>query len=81
MLRVGLFLSAQHRANDDLAARFREHIAQVELARDCGFRTVMAGQHFLASDLQMFQPLALLARIAAAAGEMRIVTGILLLRC
>lgn len=51
---LGLFLSSQHRAGDDLVARFGEHLEQVELAREAGFRTIMAGQHFLTTDLQMF---------------------------
>jgi alkanesulfonate monooxygenase SsuD/methylene tetrahydromethanopterin reductase-like flavin-dependent oxidoreductase (luciferase family) len=78
-VRFGLFVSAQHPEEDDPAARLAEHIEQVRLARDVGFVSVFAGQHFLPAPFQMFQSVPLLARLAAETGEMRVGAGILLL--
>lgn len=78
-MRFGLFVSAQHPADDDPGARLAEHLEQVRLVRDAGFRSVFAGQHFLPAPFQMLQPVPLLARLAAEAGDMRVGAGILLL--
>jgi alkanesulfonate monooxygenase SsuD/methylene tetrahydromethanopterin reductase-like flavin-dependent oxidoreductase (luciferase family) len=78
-VRFGLFVSAQHPEEDDAAARFAEHIEQVRLARDLGFSSVFAGQHFLPAPFQMYQSVPLLARLAAETGDMRVGAGILLL--
>jgi alkanesulfonate monooxygenase SsuD/methylene tetrahydromethanopterin reductase-like flavin-dependent oxidoreductase (luciferase family) len=78
-VELGLFLSAQHPAGVPAAGAVREHLEQVELARELGFTSVWAGQHFLSHPFQMFQSVPLLARVAAAAEEMTIGTGILLL--
>jgi alkanesulfonate monooxygenase SsuD/methylene tetrahydromethanopterin reductase-like flavin-dependent oxidoreductase (luciferase family) len=77
-MRCGLFLSAQHPAEDDPRRALGEHLEQVRLARDAGFHSVFAGQHFLSAPFQMFQPVPLLARVAAEAGEMRVGAGVLL---
>lgn len=78
-MRFGLFVSAQYPAGDDPAARLAEHVEQVRLVRDAGFSSLFAGQHFLSAPFQMLQPVPLLARLAAEAGEMRVGAGILLL--
>jgi alkanesulfonate monooxygenase SsuD/methylene tetrahydromethanopterin reductase-like flavin-dependent oxidoreductase (luciferase family) len=78
-IELGLFLSAQHPAGVPAAGAVREHLEQAELARELGFTSVWAGQHFLSHPFQMFQSVPLLARVAAAAEGMTIGTGILLL--
>jgi alkanesulfonate monooxygenase SsuD/methylene tetrahydromethanopterin reductase-like flavin-dependent oxidoreductase (luciferase family) len=78
-VRYGLFVSAQHPAEDDPGARFAEHLEQVRFVRDAGFHSVFAGQHFLPAPFQMLQPVPLLARLAAEAGDLRVGAGILLL--
>jgi alkanesulfonate monooxygenase SsuD/methylene tetrahydromethanopterin reductase-like flavin-dependent oxidoreductase (luciferase family) len=77
-VKVGLFLSAQHVPDADPRRALEEHVEQVRLARDHGFAAVFCGQHFLSEPFQMFQPVPLLARLAAEAGEMRVGAGILL---
>lgn len=77
-MRLGLFVSAQHPAEDDPAARLAEHLEQVRTARDAGFHSIFAGQHFLPAPFQMLQPVPLLGRLAAEAGDLRIGAGILL---
>jgi alkanesulfonate monooxygenase SsuD/methylene tetrahydromethanopterin reductase-like flavin-dependent oxidoreductase (luciferase family) len=78
-VKFGLALSVQHRPEDAQAARFRDHIEQVRLARAVGFDSVWAGQHYLAAPFTYFQPIPTLARVAAEAEGMRLGTGILLL--
>jgi alkanesulfonate monooxygenase SsuD/methylene tetrahydromethanopterin reductase-like flavin-dependent oxidoreductase (luciferase family) len=77
--RFGIFLSAQHPPELAASQIARDCCEQVRLARELGFDDVSAGQHFLSQPYQMLQPVPLLARIAAEAGEMRICPGILLL--
>jgi alkanesulfonate monooxygenase SsuD/methylene tetrahydromethanopterin reductase-like flavin-dependent oxidoreductase (luciferase family) len=78
-VRFGLFVAAQHPAGDDPGARLAEHLEQVRLVREAGFHSIFAGQHFLPAPYQMLQPVPLLARLAAEAGDMRVGAGILLL--
>ncbi len=78
-MRYGLFVSAQHPADDDPGSRLAEHVEQVRLVREAGFHSIFAGQHFLPDPFQMLQPVPLLGRLAAEAGELRVGAGILLL--
>lgn len=78
-VRLGLFLSGQHPPGVAAGDALREHLEQVGLARELGFASVWAGQHFLSQPFQMFQNVPLLARIAAEAEGMTVGTGILLL--
>jgi alkanesulfonate monooxygenase SsuD/methylene tetrahydromethanopterin reductase-like flavin-dependent oxidoreductase (luciferase family) len=78
-IQLGIFLSGQHPAGVSAVAAVREHLEQVELARELGLSSVWAGQHFLPHPFQMFQSVPLLARMAAAADGMSVGTAILLL--
>jgi alkanesulfonate monooxygenase SsuD/methylene tetrahydromethanopterin reductase-like flavin-dependent oxidoreductase (luciferase family) len=78
-VRLGLFLSGQHPPDVVAGEALGEHLEQVRLARELGFASVWAGQHFLSEPFQMFQSVPLLARIAAEAEGMTVGTGILLL--
>jgi len=78
-MKFGLGLAVQHSPDDDQAARFREHLEQVRLARAVGFSTVWASQHFLSQPFTYFQPIPTLGRIAAEADGMTLGTGIILL--
>jgi alkanesulfonate monooxygenase SsuD/methylene tetrahydromethanopterin reductase-like flavin-dependent oxidoreductase (luciferase family) len=78
-VRLGLFLSAQHPPGFAADNAVRDHLEQVGVARELGFASVFAGQHFLSHPFQMFQSVPLLARIAAEAEGMTVGTGILLL--
>lgn len=78
-MRFGIFLSAQHPAGDDPSVRLAEHLEQVRFVREAGFQSIFAGQHFLPAPFQMLQPMPLLGRLAAEAGDMRVGAGILLL--
>lgn len=62
-----------------MQARLADNIEQVRLARDLGFDTIVAGQHYLSSPLQMLQSVPLLARLAPETGDMALATCIVLL--
>lgn len=76
-LRFGLMLAGQFEAGADPRPKVVESVAQVAAARQGQFDSVWTVQHFLA-DFQYFQPIPLLARLAAEAGDMHLGTGILL---
>jgi alkanesulfonate monooxygenase SsuD/methylene tetrahydromethanopterin reductase-like flavin-dependent oxidoreductase (luciferase family) len=78
-MKFGLSVPVQHLPNERGAERIAELIEQVKLARDSGFDSISASQHYLAMPFQYFQPIPLLARIAAESGEMTLITNILLL--
>lgn len=78
-IRLGLFLSGQHPPRASASAAAREHLEQVELARELGFSSVWAGQHFLSQPYQMFQSVPLLARVAAVADGLTVGTAVVLL--
>jgi alkanesulfonate monooxygenase SsuD/methylene tetrahydromethanopterin reductase-like flavin-dependent oxidoreductase (luciferase family) len=78
-VRFGLLLSGQHLPGDSAVAAVREHLEQVELARELGFSSVWTSQHFLSHPFLYFQSVPLLARVAAAAEGMTVGTAILLL--
>jgi alkanesulfonate monooxygenase SsuD/methylene tetrahydromethanopterin reductase-like flavin-dependent oxidoreductase (luciferase family) len=78
-MKFGLSVPVQHPPGEPGAERIRELIQQVKLARDLGFDSISASQHYLATPFQYFQPIPLLARIAAESGEMTLITNILLL--
>jgi alkanesulfonate monooxygenase SsuD/methylene tetrahydromethanopterin reductase-like flavin-dependent oxidoreductase (luciferase family) len=60
-------------------AAVRQHLEQVELARELGFSSVWTSQHFLSEPFLYLQSVPLLARVAAAADGMTLGTAILLL--
>ena len=78
-MRLGLFLSAQGAPGADPRALVDEQIALVRAARDGGLASVFVPQHFLTDPVPMLQPVPLLGRLSAEAGEMTLGTGILLL--
>lgn len=77
-MRFGLFVSGQHPTDVDPLRALDEHLEQVRFARDHGFHSVFAGQHFLAAPFQMFQSVPLIARLAAETGDMTVGCGIVL---
>lgn len=78
-MKLGLYMATQWRQGADLGPELQNLIAQVRAARASGLCSLMVGQHFLSSPLQMFQAMPLLARLAAEAEGMRLGPGLLLL--
>jgi alkanesulfonate monooxygenase SsuD/methylene tetrahydromethanopterin reductase-like flavin-dependent oxidoreductase (luciferase family) len=62
----------------DLQRQWRDHLEQFRACRDAGFAFVSWGHHWLIHPFQHFQPIPVLARLAAEAGAMELVTGVLL---
>lgn len=62
----------------DLQRQWGEQLEQFRASRDAGFDFVSWGHHWLIDPFQHFQPVPVLARFAAEAGAMDLVTGVLL---
>ena len=78
-LGFGLLLSSQSGPAEAPSDRLRGLLEQVRLARAVGFESVWASQHLLSAPDTYFQPVPLLARLAAAAEGMTLGTAVLLL--
>jgi alkanesulfonate monooxygenase SsuD/methylene tetrahydromethanopterin reductase-like flavin-dependent oxidoreductase (luciferase family) len=77
-VRVGLYVPTQHPTDVDPAAGLDEALALARLAVDGGFSSLHVGQHFLSQPYWMFQPIPLLARLAAEAPGLELGLGVLL---
>ena len=78
-MKIGLELANEYAAGKPMRRRIEALLEQVAVARDYGFDCAAVGQHFLTSPLQTIQPIPLLGRLAAEAGEMQLATTIILL--
>lgn len=78
-MKLGLYMATQWREGADLGPELANLIEQTRAAKASGLVSLMVGQHFLSSPLQMFQAMPLLARLAAEARGMRLGPGLLLL--
>jgi alkanesulfonate monooxygenase SsuD/methylene tetrahydromethanopterin reductase-like flavin-dependent oxidoreductase (luciferase family) len=78
-VKIGVMLNSQFALGPHTAAAFRETLEQVRVMRDLGFDSVWLGQHYLSTPYQMWQPMAVLARLSAEAGRMTVGTNIFLL--
>ena len=63
----------------DLQRQWQHHLAQFRASRDAGFDIYSWAHHYLIDPFQHFQPLPVLARLAAEPGEMKLATSVLLL--
>ena len=75
-MKFGLSLTGmlQQPEGTDMVAAVEEALGLVSLAKELGFSFLYAGQHFLSHPYQMLQPLPVMARLAAAAPGMDLVT-------
>ena len=78
-MKLGLYMATQWRQGADLGPELANLIEQVRVAKASGLESLMVGQHFVSSPLQMFQAMPLLARLASEAEGMRLGPGLLLL--
>jgi alkanesulfonate monooxygenase SsuD/methylene tetrahydromethanopterin reductase-like flavin-dependent oxidoreductase (luciferase family) len=78
-MKLGLFLTNQHPPGRDMVAALEEQLAMTRLARDAGWDAVATGQHYLSEGVSQLQLVPFLARLAAEAGPMTGIAGILLL--
>ena len=78
-IRFGIMVRGQYPAGDDMPARFAELVEQAKLAERLGYDCIAKSSHYSAHPMQEFQQIPLLARLSAAAPELRLCAGIVLL--
>jgi alkanesulfonate monooxygenase SsuD/methylene tetrahydromethanopterin reductase-like flavin-dependent oxidoreductase (luciferase family) len=78
-VKLGLNLSNQYLLGESMAQRIDEVVEQVDLMRQLGFDLFAIGQHHLAAPFQQPDSVALVARLAASAGEMSVGITVFLL--
>jgi alkanesulfonate monooxygenase SsuD/methylene tetrahydromethanopterin reductase-like flavin-dependent oxidoreductase (luciferase family) len=77
-MKIGIFLTGQHPPESDILAELEGQYAMARLARDRGWDAVATGQHYLSEGVRQLQLVPFLARLAAEAGEMTGIAGVLL---
>src|SRR5262249_31070535 len=77
-MKVGIFLTNQHPPGTDMVAALEGQYAMTRLARVRGWDAVATGQHYLSEGISQLQLVPFLARLAAEAGEMTGIAGVLL---
>jgi alkanesulfonate monooxygenase SsuD/methylene tetrahydromethanopterin reductase-like flavin-dependent oxidoreductase (luciferase family) len=78
-MKVGIFLTNQNPVGSDMVSALEDQYLMTRHARDRGWDAVATGQHYLSEGMSQLQLLPFLARLAAEAGDMTGVAGILLL--
>jgi len=78
-MRFGLMMRGQFPAGEAIADRFQELLAQARLAERLGYDSLCKGSHYSTPPLQDLQQVPFLARVAAEAPSLRLLTGVLLL--
>src|SRR5690242_21830737 len=78
VMKVGIFLTCQYPPGSDRIAAREGQYAMTRLARDRGWDAVATGQHYLSEGVRQLQLIPFLARLAAEAGEMTGIAGVLL---
>jgi alkanesulfonate monooxygenase SsuD/methylene tetrahydromethanopterin reductase-like flavin-dependent oxidoreductase (luciferase family) len=77
-MKVGIFLTNQQPLGGDMLTALEGQYAMTRLARDRGWDAVATGQHYLSEGVSQLQLIPFLARLAAEAGEMTGIAGVLL---
>lgn len=77
-MKLGFHVGHVVRQGADLQRQWHDHLEQLRASRDAGFDFLSWGHHWLIHPFQHFQPVPVLARFAAEAGSMELVTGVLL---
>jgi len=78
-MKAGLYLTTQYPSGSDMVSAFQEQLALVHAARERGWDALATGQHYLSEGMVQLQLVPFLARMAAEAGPMAGVAGVLLL--
>lgn len=78
-MKVGIFITNQHPLRRDMVSALEEQYVMTRLARDKGWDAVGTGQHYLSAGMRQLQLVPFLARLAAEAGHMTGVAGIILI--
>ena len=78
-MRFGIMMRGQFPAGEPVAERFQEMLEQARLAERLGYDSLAKGSHYSSHPLQDLQQIPFLARVAAEAPSLRLITGVLLL--
>jgi alkanesulfonate monooxygenase SsuD/methylene tetrahydromethanopterin reductase-like flavin-dependent oxidoreductase (luciferase family) len=78
-MKVGIFLTNQNPLGSDMVSALEDQYIMARLARDRGWDAVGTGQHYLSEGMSQLQLIPFLARLAAEAGHMTGIAGVLLL--
>src|SRR6202040_2898218 len=78
VMKVGIFLTCQYPPGSDMVAALEAQYVMTRLARDRGWDAVATGQHYLSEGMRQIQLVPFLARLAAEAGDMTGIAGVLL---
>ncbi|WP_028472336.1 LLM class flavin-dependent oxidoreductase [Nocardioides alkalitolerans] len=78
-MKFGILLTSVYDASVPAARQKAEHEELVRTSEELGFDLMVAGQHFLGSELRYFQPVPWLTHMGGVAPTMRTATGIVLL--
>jgi len=79
MMKLGIYLNAQHPQDDDPARRFAEMVEQVRLIKSLGFDSIWSGEHHVTDGFHYFPLMSMLMRLSAEAEGLTIGTNIVLL--
>lgn len=77
-MRIGFQVGQVVFRGPDLQQQYQDHLEQFRAARDAGFHYISWAHHWLIHPFQHFQPIPMLARFAAEAGAMDLMTMVLL---
>ncbi|MFQ5667327.1 MAG: LLM class flavin-dependent oxidoreductase [Candidatus Binatia bacterium] len=77
-MRIGFHVGQVVFRGADLQQQYHAHLDQFRAAREAGFDYFSWGHHWLIHPFQHFQPIPMLARFAAEAGSMELMTMVLL---
>jgi alkanesulfonate monooxygenase SsuD/methylene tetrahydromethanopterin reductase-like flavin-dependent oxidoreductase (luciferase family) len=78
-LRFGILVTPIYGADTPPERQLREHRELVQSAARLGFDLIVAGQHFLGTELRYYQPVPYLSYLSTVVPDMTVVTGIMLL--
>jgi alkanesulfonate monooxygenase SsuD/methylene tetrahydromethanopterin reductase-like flavin-dependent oxidoreductase (luciferase family) len=78
-MKLGIFVTNQNPLGSDMVSALEDQYVMTRLARDRGWDAVATGQHYLSEGMSQLQLVPFLARLAAEAGDMTGVAGVLLL--
>ncbi len=77
-MRIGFHVGQVVSRGKDLSRQYADHLEQFRAVRDAGFHYFSWGHHWLIHPFQHFQPIPILARFAAEAGPLELMTMVLL---
>src|SRR3989338_8179941 len=77
-MKVGMYLTNQHPLGSDMVSALEDQYVMTRLVRNHGWDAVATGQHYLSEGMRQLQLVPFLARLAAEAGPMTGIAGVLL---